>query len=95
MAQTSMQFHSCSNLVVSQHMPENSNALSLIIRRADFMAEVELTFFNMPTDLTDALIAALEHTPQFAARRAEEVPIPREEWPSVMDAAETPFAGNH
>lgn len=67
---TDLAIHHCQAISIGNHMPENSNSLTLKIQheaygmdRSDHyrsvQATTEITLFGLPAEVTDALIEAL------------------------------------
>lgn len=56
--------HRCSGIKIARHAPANANALTLCIERTDYLdrpsdENLNITLFNLPEHVTDALIEAL------------------------------------
>ena len=57
---TSMSFHGCNKIIVKLHQPTNANSIGLLIERdGGYQTSVEISLYDLPAHVTDALIAAL------------------------------------
>ena len=74
--------HHCTGVEFVQYQPSNANSIRLIIKRGD-NESLELTLFDLPKEVTDAILAsALAVKPHPAPKTAE------------VEVMETCHAGN-
>jgi len=56
---TSMSFHGCNKIKVKHHQPDNANSIGLLIERdGGYQTGIEISLYDLPAHVTDALIAA-------------------------------------